>query len=420
MKKFLLLGAAAMMTCAANAQSITPVWESNAATAGLVDNGVRQITGFGTKVYLNEVGTGLVTEWENGAATGNSWDVNAFLVEQGQTYETTDSETGEVKTNNFTMWHPIASDDAGNLFVGACYGPNVPTLGSKWVVIPADGSADMQVVDLEFPENAMQARMDCISRVVGDLTSDAYIPLSPNGCSNVIIMNLFADPEQGDKIVPYLDGSVVIPSALSPDTQTILATIADYDFFAEGPSAAEAAPYVFQRKRGVGSIYGWDAAVEGLNAMVNADGNAIGGDGCTETGFDVFTIGETSYYVIPCKDGVNTHGRSLSFQVRNLATGSVVAEYKSITDKDDANGTFIARVNEDGATATIYAASQQNGVGVYTFDPNGEPAQSGIESTIANDNAPVEYYNLQGVKVANPENGIFVKKQAGKATKVVL
>ena len=30
------------------------------------------------------------------------------------------------------------------------------------------------------------------------------------------------------------------------------------------------------------------------------------------------------------------------------------------------------------------------------------------------------YYNLQGVKVANPGNGIFIKKQAGKTTKVIL
>lgn len=36
-----------------------------------------------------------------------------------------------------------------------------------------------------------------------------------------------------------------------------------------------------------------------------------------------------------------------------------------------------------------------------------------------NENAPVEYYNLQGVKVASPENGIFIKKQGSKATKVI-
>lgn len=45
----------------------------------------------------------------------------------------------------------------------------------------------------------------------------------------------------------------------------------------------------------------------------------------------------------------------------------------------------------------------------------------GIENVENNDaNAPVEYYNLQGVKVANPENGIFIRVQGGNATKVVL
>ncbi len=45
---------------------------------------------------------------------------------------------------------------------------------------------------------------------------------------------------------------------------------------------------------------------------------------------------------------------------------------------------------------------------------------TGVESTIADENAPVEYFNMQGVKVNAPENGIFIKRQAGKTTKVVL
>ena len=45
---------------------------------------------------------------------------------------------------------------------------------------------------------------------------------------------------------------------------------------------------------------------------------------------------------------------------------------------------------------------------------------TGVESTLVDENAPVEYFNLQGVKVANPENGIFIKRQGAKATKVVL
>lgn len=42
-----------------------------------------------------------------------------------------------------------------------------------------------------------------------------------------------------------------------------------------------------------------------------------------------------------------------------------------------------------------------------------------IDGINADANAPVEYYNLQGVKVENPEKGIFIKKQGSKTTKVV-
>ena len=41
--------------------------------------------------------------------------------------------------------------------------------------------------------------------------------------------------------------------------------------------------------------------------------------------------------------------------------------------------------------------------------------------TIDNDaNAPVEYYNLQGVKVTNPSNGVFIKVQGKKSEKVYI
>ena len=49
-----------------------------------------------------------------------------------------------------------------------------------------------------------------------------------------------------------------------------------------------------------------------------------------------------------------------------------------------------------------------------------EDVSSGIEEVGVDANVPVEYYNLQGVKVANPENGIFIKKQGGRTSKVVL
>ena len=37
----------------------------------------------------------------------------------------------------------------------------------------------------------------------------------------------------------------------------------------------------------------------------------------------------------------------------------------------------------------------------------------------ADANAPVEYFNLQGIRVANPENGVFIRRQGNTVTKVV-
>jgi hypothetical protein len=44
----------------------------------------------------------------------------------------------------------------------------------------------------------------------------------------------------------------------------------------------------------------------------------------------------------------------------------------------------------------------------------------GIENVAVDENAPVEYYNLQGVRVANPQGGIYVKRQGNKATKILV
>ena len=43
---------------------------------------------------------------------------------------------------------------------------------------------------------------------------------------------------------------------------------------------------------------------------------------------------------------------------------------------------------------------------------------SGIENVVIAEQGEIEYCNLQGVKVANPSKGVFVKIQGGKATKV--
>lgn len=45
---------------------------------------------------------------------------------------------------------------------------------------------------------------------------------------------------------------------------------------------------------------------------------------------------------------------------------------------------------------------------------------AGVADITTDNNVAVEYYNLQGVKVANPENGIFVRKEGNKVSKVMV
>lgn len=58
----------------------------------------------------------------------------------------------------------------------------------------------------------------------------------------------------------------------------------------------------------------------------------------------------------------------------------------------------------------------------FTFEmTEGLVGMTGIEAIEANDeNAPAEYFNLQGVKVANPANGLFIRRQGSKVEKVVI
>ena len=103
--------------------------------------------------------------------------------------------------------------------------------------------------------------------------------------------------------------------------------------------------------------------------------------------------------------------------------GSVGTRYVPEGNQDktinDLTATYNAIVGDNGAwilpAGAYYLLLDINNLTlkVSTDDP------TAIDE-VAADNAAVEYYNLQGVKVANPENGIFIKKQGNKVAKVVL
>lgn len=55
------------------------------------------------------------------------------------------------------------------------------------------------------------------------------------------------------------------------------------------------------------------------------------------------------------------------------------------------------------------------------YGTENEPSTTGVEAVeIDNENAPVEYYNLNGVRVSEPAAGIYIRRQGSKVSKVLM
>lgn len=86
-------------------------------------------------------------------------------------------------------------------------------------------------------------------------------------------------------------------------------------------------------------------------------------------------------------------------------------EYELVGPADSPNNMHIA-ADWTNVTVTITIDGEK----VKMVCTAGEDAIEAIEA----DNTPAIYFNLMGQRVANPENGVFVRVQNGKATKVIL
>lgn len=76
---------------------------------------------------------------------------------------------------------------------------------------------------------------------------------------------------------------------------------------------------------------------------------------------------------------------------------------------DDYTGTIKIEIPapRQNAQCTVYSTIVEHG-------------SSAVENIAVDSNAPKEYFNLQGVRVANPENGLFIVRQGKKISKVLV
>ncbi len=90
--------------------------------------------------------------------------------------------------------------------------------------------------------------------------------------------------------------------------------------------------------------------------------------------------------------------------------------YKLTADSDNASPVRTMKFQSNGNKGAAFT-SQCSHIYVY-YKKTG---QTGISENVAIDeSAPVEYYNLQGIRVANPDKGLFIRRQGNKSEKILM
>ncbi len=128
---------------------------------------------------------------------------------------------------------------------------------------------------------------------------------------------------------------------------------------------------------------------------------------------------------------------NLYLSVLDLSLGDILVEGATVTKGDDGVATYAGFVDDmqllgGQLVADVTLNGTINAMGEVNMnidvDWMGVPIEctfttnqvSGVDMIVAPENAKVEYYNLQGVKVANPENGMFIRVEGNKAVKVLV
>lgn len=140
---------------------------------------------------------------------------------------------------------------------------------------------------------------------------------------------------------------------------------------------------------------------------------------------DAFAIAEVSYVDGPATD-MTMEGETL---VDGKLAGTLKARAYGLVNEAGTAPAYTSNTSTAPAYTIVPVEGDSKSVYIYFYN-NGAPAAkwmftvsgtSGVEGVDSVDaEAPVEYYNLQGVRVANPAKGLYIRVQGNKATKVVL
>lgn len=154
-----------------------------------------------------------------------------------------------------------------------------------------------------------------------------------------------------------------------------------------------------------------DFSFEGKKTYEPTDGNinyyALTSVAASSEGIIVTALG---YYTASSEEGAEPSyrkgdfaGKAKAFVISDDFTFTAAIEPEAEFAAAGADKVAFSTITETGAAFTVYTDEQ-----------------AGVDNIAVDSNAPAVYYNLQGMPVENPSNGIYIKRQGNKAQKLFI
>ncbi len=330
----------------------------------------------------------------------------------------------------------ISRDDAGNFLIGHYFTKAM----SNYIVSvydPKKGAIkhfDLSE-NLQIPDGFVFDRIDIFGRVVGDLSKDAYVFINhkASGDGNVAkglmvhftgdgnILNTTAYAEVCP-LTMYGAGagntvSFVQPKYATAAECTEAGMLNSFYWYSKAPNWVQWGVDLFCFEN---NNYSQNYAVDWVN---------YAGTG----GFDTFVLNGTRYFVMNYidKDGVSKNINTMNFIVKDLS-GNTVATWENPDYNSVYGYSTITAVPVSESEVEIYVYNntvKHNGLEIGATagacvtlkDQNGTTGidEITVGEEVGSDAAPV-YYNLQGIQVKNPAQGIYIVKTGNKVTKQLI
>ena len=220
----------------------------------------------------------------------------------------------------------IANDDAGNLLVGTDF--SSATSGSSFMIISADLQQTYKI-DLSAITGYTPTRTDQMGRIRGNMLSaeGAYAIFTPSGSTKALIVKIVNGTIDlnNSKFTADL-GTTLTTSCIA---QPSLAGVAEYDALMSADNNLLNTFYMRNRSNPQ-NVFGYDGSAFGSKYSFSAEtteGYKTQNASCE--GFDWFTLGGNSYYIMPLTTEGTTATRSTAFGIFDQ-NGNIAAYTKDV------------------------------------------------------------------------------------------